>query len=308
MMVSSGTRESCDSGESALDSTRLQLEPAFNEAEDKLPSISFGYYYGRNLQTMHASTMLMLSGCSGEGVVERVNGRTIERTFDMSDSLLLDPDQYNKQLGRGRLETSNFMHAFQKAASEKAASLSLCDGYPSVIALSLVEGEQGIDAITVCEDFEVYDGSSPDNPCVYSNVELLSGAMRHSVLSAPLNKSAFESATMPHSCSVQETTQQDDQRAISAAIELDAEQLLPATKSTKKQESKSAADEIESAPDEIESAPDEIESAPDEIDSAPDEIESTPDEIEIQFTDSTSMSLFRDCWNYPLSIALVFDD
>ena len=58
----------------------------------KLPTISFGYHYGRDLKTMHTNIMLMLSGCQGEGLVECVNGRTIERTFDLSDSLMLNPD------------------------------------------------------------------------------------------------------------------------------------------------------------------------------------------------------------------------
>jgi len=334
--MESNSSSSCNSEESAIDAaaTRLQLEHAVDEAkseedneegedkdadvdlddeeeedeedakEIKLPNVSFGYYYGRSLQTMHTSLMLMLSGCPGEGVVEHVNGRMIERTFDMLDSLLLDPDQYNKQLGR--MEKSRFMDAFQKAASEKAASLSLGDDHPSVFALSLVEGEQGIDPIAVCEDFEVYDGKAPDNnPCLFSHVELISGAMRRSALSSSLNESAFKSAAIPVCSSIfggqrsneeklvsrtglidETATRKDCQQAPPTAIDvpLDDEQQLAqndATKSNEKQESTAVGEDFEFA-----------------------------DEIEIQFTEDadTSVSLFQDSWNYPSSIAMVFDD
>jgi len=71
-----------------------------------LPSLSFGYHYGSDLKTMHTSISLVLSGCQGQGVVERVSDGTIERSF-LSNSLLLDPDAYSRALGlkdRGFLE------------------------------------------------------------------------------------------------------------------------------------------------------------------------------------------------------------
>jgi hypothetical protein len=50
-----------------------------DEEEVKLPSISFGYHCGKGLTTMHTSIMLMLSGSSGDGLVECVRNKTIER-------------------------------------------------------------------------------------------------------------------------------------------------------------------------------------------------------------------------------------
>jgi len=315
---SSSSRSSNNSRESALvEATGLQLERAFNKAaeeednseddnisegdvddnnseddadteenaslhdnEIKLPNLSFGYYYGPSLQTMHTSVMLMLSGCPGGDVVERVNARTIERTFDLSNSLLLNPNEYNKHLGR--LETSKFMEAFRIAASEKEASLS-GDGYPSVVALSLVEGEQGIDPIAICGDVEVHSGDD-DNPSVFSHVELVSGAMRHhSALSSPLNESAFKSADRSsiskgkHSAIVPPGSEETAilKQAV-ATIELDVEPLLAHGVSTESNDA-AAVDEYEI-----------------EI------------QFEIEFTDN--VDLFWDAWNYPSRIAMVFDD
>lgn len=162
----------------------------------KLPTISFGYYYGRGLNTMHTSIMVMLSGCQGERVVECVNGRTIERKFDLSESLLLDADGYNR-LVLGRPENCRFMEAFRNAASEKAETLtSFGDGYPTVVALSAVEGEQGVDPVSVCEDLELHVDEETDNPCVFSRVELTSGAI-HSEFLLPLDESTSKLVAMP---------------------------------------------------------------------------------------------------------------
>jgi len=164
-----------DVGEFSVAFSVASDEGEHADKEVKLPSISFGYYHGRGLSTMHTNIMLMLSGCRGEGLVERVKGRMIERTLDMSESLLLDPEEYSKLLSGRSKNNVSFMEAFRSAASEKSVSLmSHSDGYPypTVVAFSLVEGEQGIDPITVCEDLELHG-----NSCTFSHVELKSGAL-----------------------------------------------------------------------------------------------------------------------------------
>ena len=102
-----------------------------------------------------------------------VNGRTFERTFDLSESLMLNPGGYNTLLGRK--ENGGFMEAFRNAASEKAKPLtSFGDCYPSVVAFALAEGEQGSDPNAVCEVVELYVDENPNNPCVFSHVQLIS--------------------------------------------------------------------------------------------------------------------------------------
>jgi len=328
---SSSSSSSCDSEESANTAVATQPECAINEDEDddggekdvgfsmdgmdvnvdpgmdlrkdndearfpeeiKLPNISFGYYYGRSLQTMHTSAMLMLSGCPGEGVVERVNGRTIERTFDMSNCLLFDPDKYSKLVGRSK--NSGFMDALRKASSEKAASLSLDEDYPSVVALSLVEGKQGVDPITVCTDFEVYCNDNPANPFIFSHVELVSGAMRHSTT---LNQSSKLKSSVPDSSSIFGANSDGEESIVSqTSIEtaLPQQELFP----------------IETALQGVFTLSNEIgnelkEKQDREVAAVSEELE---DEIEIQFTYvGTSLSLFRESWDYPSSISMVFDD
>jgi hypothetical protein len=87
-----------------------------DEEEVKLPSISFGYHCGRGLTTMHTSIMLMLSGSFGDGLVECVRNKTIERTLDLSESLLLDPDQYSRHLSTKKY---NFIKDFEMLPVKK---------------------------------------------------------------------------------------------------------------------------------------------------------------------------------------------
>lgn len=147
----------------------------------KLPTISFGYHIGPSLTTMHTSIMLMLSGCKGGNLVEFIADNMVERNIDMSESLLLDPIQYNNLLQRP--EKAGFFEALQQAASNKASTWSEHQSYPSDTAFSCIEGEQGIGPIAVSTDLEICDGND-NNPTVFNHVELTSGAMRKTKISS----------------------------------------------------------------------------------------------------------------------------
>lgn len=66
------------------------------------------------------------------------------------------------------------------------------DGYPSVAAFVVSDGEQRSDPIAVCVDMELHVDEERGNPSVFCHVELIYGAIR-SQLSSSFHESKFES-------------------------------------------------------------------------------------------------------------------
>jgi hypothetical protein len=149
--------------------------------------------------TNHVDSVLMLSGIDPNiDIRGSIDGSTIYRTVNMSHSLLLHPDGYNAMLGRGKPRHSSdgsFMIAFRETARRKELTWGANDlSPPTVFTASPVEGDQGVDPITVTTFGEIRAGTE-GNPQSYSHVEMTSGKIN--LFGTPTDKQSKTRAAIP---------------------------------------------------------------------------------------------------------------